>query len=711
MVLILHEGLYMKDNEIDDIKEIDVFVDQIHSWFSYFKDNNLNGKDMKVFLLGDQWDSASDKYYRTHNKVPMTVNKLYAIVMQLIGELAQISPNLKITPKNYTDDYEKAIKQSEFIGDIVKSIAYNSKSDIVYETAYKNQLEIGYGAICVQVDYTDENSFDQEIKLLSIDEPESCYWDPASKEADKSDSEYCGMITHMSLKEFKSKYPDIDIDQTSRISFENESDINWFEWINKDNVTIAEHYVKEWHTKKICKLNDGDTVDKDKIDEVLREKRERLKNLQNIELLSEVTGKAVNLTGGMESIEVIDERDTTYCKIKHYRIIRDKILEENEWPSKFLPLVFVDGDSHYLEGMQHTRPFIQFAVDTQKFINYCATETIGYIRGGRKEKFLITTANVEHHQQAWKGVDNDNLGLLYDPDPRANGSVPIPIQPLEIPASLLQQYQRAEHDLQTILGRYDAALGARSNEVSGVAINGRIRQSNATASMYPTHLLNSQTQIGQIILDLIPTVYDTYRTILLNKEGVGKVPVQINKQVGKDEYENKIERQEYYLEITAGPSFSVQKAESYAQLMDLIAKIPAFGQIIPDLAAENLEISNAPKIVERAKKYLIPQISMEEKGEKPPPPKPNPQDLMMKSVAEAEQKKADASLLSAKSKMITAQSNMRKDFSKNQADKIQAAANIGKAKLGYQQELIKTEGMKLQRENDILKKALKIENE
>ncbi len=700
----------MENDSKDDSKLIDTFTGQIESWFSYFKDNNLTGRSLKNFLFGNQWDSAAEQYYRIHNKVPMTVNKLYAFVMQLIGEVRQMSPNLKITPKDYDDeDYEKVIEESEFIEDILKSIAYNSKTDIVYETAYKNQLEIGYGAIFVSVDYRNEDSFDQEIKVVCIEEPESCYWDSAAKESDKSDGEVCGVISYISIKELEKKY-DINPDDIRQMQFESPAEMDVIEWINEDTVTIADHYVKEWHKKKICKLSDGSTVDKKDVDKVLREKREKLKNLQNLELLSEATGRGVNLTAGVESIEVVDERDSSYCTIKHYRLLRDRILEENEWPSKYLPLIYVEGDSWYDRGKQITRPFIKFAVDTQKFINYLATETISYIRGGRKERFLATTANVEKHQQAWKGVDNDNMALLYDPDPQTGGG-PTPIAPLEIPASLLQQYQRAEHDLFTILGRYEPAAGARSNEIANVAIKTRISQQNTTAFIYPDNLLRAQSQLGRVILDLIPTIYDTYRTITLNKEGVGKVPVEINKLIGKDEYENQIKRRDYDVEITAGSSFTVQKAESYAQLIDLISRIPEVGKVIPDLVADNLELSNTPQIVKRIKDYVIPNIAMEERGETPPPPPPNPQAMMMQSVAQAEQKKADASLLSAKSKMITAQSNMRKDFSKNQADKIQAAANIGKAKLSYQQELIKTEGMKLRRENDILKKALKIENE
>ena len=522
---------------------------------------------------------------------------------------------------------------------------------------------------------------------MAIDEPESCYWDPAARETDKSDGEFCGVISYMSKTEFKKRYPNIDVSSINEMRFYDTSD-TWFEWIDDENVTIADHYQKEWKKKTICKLNDGTTVDKKDLDEKLKEKRKNLKLMQQLEILAEVKGRPINLTRGLDKIEVVDEREASYCTIKHFRIVRNEILEENEWPSKYLPLVFVDGDSYYLRGRQFTKPFIQFAVDTQKFINYCATETISYIRGGRKERFLATISNIEKHQAAWKGVDNDNMALLYDPDART-GASPTPIQPLEIPQTLLMQYQRAENDLYTILGRYEASVGAPGAERSGVAIANRIKQGNITAAVYPGNLLRAQTQVGRIILDLIPVIYDTYRSVNIIKNNGEKKTIEINKQIEKDKFENKIDRQDYEIEITAGSSFAMQKAEAYAQLMDLIARIPAFGQIIPDLAAENLELSNAPQIVERARRYLIPQISMQEQGKEVPPPPPNPQEVLMQSMAQSEQKKADASLLSAQSKMIKAQADLNKDFSKDKADKIKAAAEIGKARLDYQSAALK----------------------
>ena len=695
------------DNDLSDsgLSENDVLNNistKVHTWTTYFQHNNDRGRMYKNFLMGNQWESKEIEYYKRRNKRPLTFNKLYAFVMQLIGEQRVISPSLKVIPINYKLDDPRVSKMIDLREDIVKSIEYNSRTNLAYQMTYKNQLEFGYGALMVCPDYLSENSFDQELRIIGIRDPERCYWDLVCDEIDKSDGEYCGYVSYISKSEFKKKYPNIDLKEIQNLNFVGQNNTNFY-WITQDNVTVADHFQKIWKKKKIYRLSDNSVVDDKNLESELKRKREILRMSQQLEMLSEAEGRPLELTRGLEEIKIEDERTASYCDIKHYRIVRNKIIEENIFPGKYLPIVFVDGDSYYIEGKQYTRTFIQFAEDAQRFINYCASETMNYIRGGRKEKFLATKQHTEGYEAYWSGLDNDNVALYYNPDPRTERPTYIP--PFEIPQTLLQQYQRAENDLYTILGRYEAVLGAKSKEISGIALDKRIAQGNITALLYPDNLLLAQNQIGRIILNLLPIVYDTYRTVMIDKDE-SRQSIEINKRVGKDKIENEIDSSEFEIEITAGSSFATQKAESYAQLMDLISKIPEIGKIAPDLAAANLNLSNTPKLVERIRKHLIPQIAMAERGEEIPPPQPDPQEVLMRSMAESEQKKADASLLSAQSRMIKAQSDVRKDFSDNEAKKIKAAAEVGKAQLDYASKELETENKRLQRENEAFRNVL-----
>ena len=73
----------------------------------------------------------------------------------------------------------------------------------------------------------------------------------------------------------------------------------------------------------------------------------------------------------MKSLKSKPSVQTQDYKIMHYRLIQNQIIDFAEWPSKYLPIVYVDGDSYYIEGRQYTKSFIhRRARDAQKFINY-----------------------------------------------------------------------------------------------------------------------------------------------------------------------------------------------------------------------------------------------------------------------------------------------------------------------------------------------------
>ena len=85
--------------------------------------------------------------------------------------------------------------------------------------------------------------------------------------------------------------------------------------------------------------------------------------------------------------------------------------------------------------------------------------------------------------------------------------------------------------MQEVTGIYDAALGQRSNETSGKAIQQRQRESDVGSYVYVENFSRAIKHTGRIVLDLIPHIYDAQRTIRIVGED-GKVDVvNINQQV------------------------------------------------------------------------------------------------------------------------------------------------------------------------------------
>jgi len=53
-------------------------------------------------------------------------------------------------------------------------------------------------------------------------------------------------------------------------------------------------------------------------------------------------------------------------------------------------IIFVDGDSNFINGQQYTRSFIHEAKDAQKFVNYVGSEIAAEIKNRRREQWIGT---------------------------------------------------------------------------------------------------------------------------------------------------------------------------------------------------------------------------------------------------------------------------------------------------------------------------------
>ena len=82
-----------------------------------------------------------------------------------------------------------------------------------------------------------------------------------------------------------------------------------------------------------------------------------------------VKGSIVGEIIAREIPKIVGERQTQDYRVMHYRLIRDRIIDFSEWPSRQLPIPFVDGDSYYIEGRQYTKSFIHEARDAQRQAN------------------------------------------------------------------------------------------------------------------------------------------------------------------------------------------------------------------------------------------------------------------------------------------------------------------------------------------------------
>ena len=217
---------------------------------------------------------------------------------------------------------------------------------------------------------------------------------------------------------------------------------------------------------------------------------------------------------------------------------------------------------------------------------------------------------------------------------------------------MFQEASIAADDLKAVTGIHDASLGAPGNETSGRAILMRQREGDVGTFVYIDNLARAIRHAGRILVDLIPHIYDTERTMRILGEDGGETFAVINQAaLGPDGpvVLNDLSAGKYDVEVTTGPSFSTKRIEAAESMMAFVQAVPPAAALIGDLIARNMDWPGAEAIAERLRKALPPGIDGDAPGGlQLPPPDPiaqlaaaQAQAGLAKTAAEIEGKQLD----------------------------------------------------------------------
>lgn len=661
-------------------------------WREYFKSNIDQYHEMHTFVLGQQWtDEEEDDMIKTFRKVPMVANKLGAMANSLLGEQQQNTPQLQVVPMTNCDEKTAHLREV-----MVKDIMFSTDATIAYQVAAGQAAIGGYSAFYVSTDYTHQRSFDQDIKYGYFKDGTRTYFDIGAETPNKTDGMRCGYITRMTRQKFRELYgkdleekisKTMSPTQTSEeiaLAVQPSEGDDPFTWADNEAITILDDFVRKYEKDTLYKMSNGKSYNQEELDELIEKSKEinSRQQMQSMGMYGEpmqqpMDGLQTPQNSGMdnmdmrmesmsagemglqeevfeddletmtlwddgEPVRIEDKRPFKSWKIWHNKIAGDYLLEDEEFPSKQLPVVFMDQNSFYdKNGKQCCRSFFGDCRDTQRYINYIRTQSAFILKVSRYDQFIGSKKNVASldTQRNWRDPNAIQGLLAYDESP--TGAKPEQLKPPELSASLLQQYEVAIQDLYLATGLYPTQLGQQGNEVSGSAIDARTRQGSYSTYCFFNSVNRAITTGGSIVNEMIPRVYDSERVITLMMPDEGMKNITINKQV--DEYgelfENDIRKGTYEVRLIAGPSYEGQKAEALQSLREVLQADPETFKLVADLYADNLPLSNNLEIKNRLKTIVPPEIIEAGKTGKMPQEsgQPTPQQQMMAQQQQMQQ--------------------------------------------------------------------------
>lgn len=285
--------------------------------------------------------------------------------------------------------------------------------------------------------------------------------------------------------------------------------------------------------------------------------------------------------------------------------------------------------------------------------NTAATEEIAL---RTKTPFIGAMGQFEGVEEEWNSANNRSYAYLeYNPVTIDGTMAPPPVRqaPADVPSGYITMGGLARDSVKAVTGIYDASLGNRSNETSGIAINARKHQGEIANFHFSDNLSRAIRHLGRTIVSGVAKVYDTQRIVRIVKPDGTHKNVEVNKPEKVVDNEgtefaqavqkitNDLTVGKYDVIVTAGPAYNTLREEAAAAMIEIGGKWPKLMDIAGDKVVRALDWPGAEEIAERIEKTLPPGLIDNPDDQKDMIPGPNGQPIPKEQATQLMQQMQD----------------------------------------------------------------------
>jgi hypothetical protein len=582
---------------------------RFHSGISAFKaTKDLGDEDIK-FIAGDQWPDDIARARKADKRPVLTVNRCRQLALQVTNDQKQNRPSIKVHAVDDKADPETA----KILQGVIRQIENESDAEQAYDTGFENAVRRSYGYWRILTEYESPTSFKLKASIKRIRNPNSVVLGP-HKEKDGRDLNWGFIADKITHDEFKSEFPNSKLATSSDFNvYISEAD----EWIDEEYCIVAEYFEKEWQDDELILFTDGEAYLKSKLETLFPKLA----------------------AAGITPVVPAKTRKTKIPVIKWYKTNGVEILEENIFPGQYIPIIPTYGDEFDFDGKVVYESVVRHAKDPNRIYNYMKSTEAETITLAPKSPFIAAAGQITPKNSAqWRNANVKNHAYLeYEPVTHEGHLVPPPQRQVFEPAvqAVTQAAQLAAEDIKYTSGVTDAAMGNRSNEISGIATQNRARLAQTTNFHFTDNQNLSIKHTGRILVDIIPIIYDTPQVIrILGEDGQGEM-IAINQMFKYKGVERMFDfsRGKYDVVCETGPGYAVKRQETQQALLEMSKTVPQLMQAAPDLVIRSFDFANASEIADRLKKTIDPNI-IDDPNKPPVPPEIQAQMMKLDQIAQ-----------------------------------------------------------------------------
>ena len=527
------------------------------------------------FTFGEQWDARVRANRIRKRKPVLQINRIPAIIGQVVNNRLVNETEIRVLPEQDGRKEIAAVREG-----LIRSIFKNSLSDFARDEAMKYQVVGGLGWFAMNVKYTSDDVFEQDICIEPAANPFSVVIDELAVEPSGGDARWGWKIDDMGTKAFKRQYPWAQVSDFAADMAISQGGTTWF----SDQVVKVVDYWRMVDGKKqtLVMMIDGSAK------AVPHDQPEALQAL----LATDFVWR--NPETGEPRTRVVTPKVAQVYKCSGADILEGPYtLNISSLPLYRVPgWEFRDGDRVVRWGL------VRFMKDPMRNYNLWRSIIAEQLTAAPRNKILATKEAVEGREKEWRTAYlSDDPLMIYN----AEGGKPDRLDPPSVDAALLTEIATAAQDLRDVTNIHEAALGQKSNEVSGAAIDRRMAQTDLGVHIYQDRLRLAEERCAKNINELLPYTYDSTRIVTVMGANSKEAQVVINDPLDPM---TDISLGKYAVTVTTGPATVTKRQLAARQMETFINASPEVASEFMDLFAEAQDWPKSQEFVDRVKQRL-----------------------------------------------------------------------------------------------------------
>lgn len=621
---IEREALSKEDRE--SIEDLEEFMELAHKRWDQGDDAIKDQREREIedlrFAAGDQWD-ADIKIMRAgldaangQPAVParpcLTINKLLEPINQLIGDAQDSDLGFELVPADDfgelvgpIDDTEIKLREG-----LVRRIQREPEAQDAGFWAFDRGIKCGtaYWGVCTR--YAEGRTNDQDIFVQRIYNQNSVILDPSHEQPDGSDAEWGFIASDMPWDEYKAEFPDVD-DEENRVVGSDDDDFRtlgdeypgWF--TTDDDATrscrVVDYYYTVRKPRKLATLKDGTSQWADK------------------------------LADGVTPISV---RNVVQKSIKWAKIDGTQILEETDWPSKYIPIIkYVGRELQPYDAEKRFEGLVRPAIDPSRAFNYMVSKWVEMIGLAPIPPLMMAGGQDEGYEKEYELMTTRTLGRLhYNQTDLFGRPAPPPFKtPSDIQiAPVAQSIGMFDEAIQTTTESHNPSHGQSDPALrSAKSIDTVVANDKHGSSNYLVNYGKSKKHEGRIINSLLYPIYgqrpgritrimdgdSNHEPVMIGKpytmQGQGKMarPTEAASGTEGAKHYTLTKDAEFNCDVKITKNYETRRQEEAAMLGQLISSEPAqMMAVFGDLWFKSQDGPGHDEMAKRAKIMLAPQI-------------------------------------------------------------------------------------------------------